>query len=136
MDSKRLTLEYVFIRLRLMSKLEINDKLIISDDYINIDKSYIPSITRSFHNANRKATNQYLDYVLKEAFQYSDELIEESNTIQLLRLMNELKNSLTGLANLKSTYNNDKLIQSELEVMTDNIATKIRVIEDFIDGKK
>ena len=52
-------------------------------------------------------------------------MLKEKNAQQLFRLTNDLKNSLNGLNNLKQTYSYDKLIQSEIDVMIDNIRSRL-----------
>lgn len=49
----------------------------------------------------------------------------EKSAVTVFRLTADLKNSLNGLNNLKQTYSTDKLIQSELDVMIDNIRNKL-----------
>ena len=49
----------------------------------------------------------------------------EKSAVTVFRLTADLKNSLNGLNNLKQTYSMDKLIQSELDVMIDNIRNKL-----------
>jgi hypothetical protein len=49
----------------------------------------------------------------------------EKAAVTVFRLTADLKNSLNGLNNLKQTYSTDKLIQSELDVMIDNVRTKL-----------
>jgi hypothetical protein len=119
-----LTSEYVFINLRLISKIEVGNKLVQTEKHINIDTSYFKSITRWFRGVNRNDTIKFMSFVFTKAFELNDKLLEykSENSIQtLLRLNSELKNSITGLVNIKHTYSSDKLIQSEIDVMIDNI---------------
>lgn len=123
-----LTLDDIFINLTLISKIEVGNKLFHYDKYINIDNSYFPSITRWFYGNNRKASINFISQILSKSFEYFFELIIVNNTEssqKSLRLNNDLKNSINGLTNLKLTYNYDKLIQSEIDVMIDNIRSKL-----------
>lgn len=123
-----MTQEDIFINLRLISKIEVGNKLIQSDKHVNIDTSYFQSLTRWFNGNNRKDSLQFINLILSKAFELNDKLLndksEESAQI-LLRLNNDLKNSLNGLVNLKQTYAADKLVQSEIDVMIDNISSKL-----------
>ena len=49
----------------------------------------------------------------------------EKSAVTVFRLTADLKNSLNGLNNLKQTYCYDKLIQAEIDVMIDNIRSKL-----------
>jgi hypothetical protein len=123
-----LTLDDIFINLTLISKIEVGNKLFNEDKYINIDNSYFPSITRWFYGNNRKTSINFISQILSKSFEYFSELIIANNSEsskKSLRLNSDLKNSINGLTNLKLTYNYDKLIQSEIDVMIDNIRSKI-----------
>lgn len=125
-----LSLEDVFINLSLISKIEIGDKLIQNDKYINIDKSYVKFFTRWMNGDNRTDNISFINNVLYKAFEYNEKLsTDQSSEIAqtLLRLNNDLKNCINGLMNLKQTYSNDKLIQSEIDVMVDNIRSKLNL---------
>lgn len=123
-----LSLDDIFVNLRLISKIEIGNKLVQADKHVNIDNSYLQSITRWFRGASRYNTIKFMSYVFTQAFELNNKLLEEKSeeSIQtLLRLNSDFKNSLSGLINLKLTYADDKLIQSEIDVMMDDIQTRI-----------
>ena len=124
----KLTADDVFVNLRLISKIEVGYKLVQSYNHVNIYNSYFQSITIWYKGANRNDTIKFMSLVLTKAFELNDKLLEDKSedSIQtLLRLNSDLKNSLTGLVNLKHTYSSDKLIQSEIDVMMDNILKHI-----------
>ncbi len=123
-----LTLEDVFVNLRLISKIEVGDKLIQTDKYVNIDTSFLKFFTRWYYGTNRNNTLGFINVVLLKAFEINNKLLEEKTdeSVQiLLRLTTDMKNSVNGLINLKHTYSSDKLIQSEIDVMIDNIRSKL-----------
>jgi len=123
-----LTLEDIFINLRLLSKLEVGNKLIKNNNNLNIDSSFLQSFTRWMNGTNRNDNLNFITYILNSAFDQIEKLIKlnTSESTQLfIRLTADLKNCTSGLLNLKNTYYNDKLIQSEIDVMIDNIRTKL-----------
>lgn len=123
-----LTSDDIFVNLRLISRIEIGDKLIQTDNHINIDTSYFQSITRRFRGNSRNETIKFISLVLHKAFELNDKLLEDKSqdSIQiLLRLNSDLKNSLSGLINLKQTYLSDKLFQSEIDVKMDYIQSRL-----------
>lgn len=123
------TIDDIFVNLTLISKIEIGHKLVQNGKYINIDNSYFQSVTRWFYGANRNSTLHFINLVLHKAYEIMFELYTQLNVQEsvqlLLRLNNELKNSINGLTNLKQTYYYDKLVQSEIDVMIDNIRSKL-----------
>ena len=130
LEDLNFSLEDVFVNLRLFSKIEVGDKLVYSKEnkHMNIDTSYFQFITRLFRGMNRNNNVQFISLVLAKAFEYNDKLILEKTeqSCQILfRLTSDFKNALNGLNNLKLTYSYDKLIQSEIDVMIDNIRSKI-----------
>ncbi len=123
-----LTLEDVFVNLRLISKIEVGDKLIQTEKYVNIDTSFFKFFTRWYYGTNRNNTMEFINTILNKAFELNNNLLDEKTdeSVQtLLRLTTDLKNSVNGLINLKHTYSADKLIQSEIDVMIDNIRAKL-----------
>lgn len=125
-----LSKEDIYVNLTLLSKIEVGDKLIRSksDKHLNIDTSYLQFITRWFKGNSRNTSLQFINLVLTKAFEINDNLLKEKTDIaaqSLFRLTSDLKNALNGLNNLKQTYNFDKLIQSEIDVMIDNIRSKL-----------
>lgn len=124
-----LTLEDIFVNLTLISKIDVGNKLIHNNKYINIDTSYLQFITRWLNGANRTNNLSFIKLILIKAFEFNDKLMDENTNdinIQLLiRLNNDLKNTINGLLNFKQTYYYDKLSQSEIDVLIDNIRSKL-----------
>ena len=126
---KEMTLEEIFVNINLISKIEVNDKLIINNKFINIDTTYIKPLTRWLYGNDRKSTLFFLNLIINKSFEYCDNILSEednnNNTKLLFRLTTEIKNSINGLLNLKQTYTCDKLVQAEIDVIVENIRTKI-----------
>ena len=120
-----MTPEQIFINLTVISNISSGNKLVMDDKFLNIDTSYFPSITRWLKGMNRSDILDFIGHVLQEAFEANDRWVKEKNGQMLIRLMSHLKNSLKGLNNLKQTYPNDKLVHSEIDVMMENIQTKL-----------
>lgn len=133
-----LSIEDIFVNLRLISKIDVGDKLVLTDKHVNIDTSYFQSLTRWYRGANRNNSIKFISVVLINAFELNDRLLEDKSeeSIQtLLRLNSDFKNSLSGLVNLKQTYSADKLIQSEIDVMIDDIQARIDINLKNLDFK-
>ena len=119
------TLEEIFVNLRLLSKIEDGDKLYQTGNYINIDNSFLQSITRKYYGLDRKKIIVFINLVINKSFVFIDNIIKSNNTNLLFRLKSDLKNSIPGLRNVKNTYGNDKLVQAEIDIIIDNIETKL-----------
>jgi hypothetical protein len=114
--------EKVFINLTVIAKIVSGDKLIVeNENLLNIDQSYLQCVTRRWNGANRASTSQFISTVLQHAFELNKRYTDEKNDRMRFRLTADLKNALAGLNNLKSTYAADKLVQSEIDVMMENI---------------
>lgn len=112
----------VFINLTVISKIASGDKLVLEHDHLlNIDTSYLQFVTRWWRGANRMEMLDFVNTVLSRAFEMNKHFLEEQNEVMIFRLTTDLKNALTGLNNLKQTYPHDKLVQSEIDVMMENI---------------
>jgi hypothetical protein len=124
-----MTLEEVFININLISKIEPNYKLYINNKFINIDTSYVQSISRWFFGNDRKTTIFFVNLVINKSFEYCDKLLNTKNidTKLLFRITSDIKNSINGLLNLKHTYSSDKLVQAEIDVIIENIRNKIEL---------
>ena len=124
------TLEDILVNLILISKIEIGNKLYQNGKYINIDTSYFQFISRWLSGNTRSNNIVFINIVLNKAFEFTEKLIKDNtleNLHSLSRLNNDLKNSINGLTNLKQTYSYDKLIQSEIDVIIENIRTKSEI---------
>ena len=115
----------IFVNLTVISNIVPGDKLLVDDRLLNIDTSRFQFVTRWFKGANRVDTMQFIRNVLSSAFTLNDECVTTKDGKTMLRLMSILKNVAKGLHHLKQTYANDKLIQSEIDVMIENIITKL-----------
>jgi hypothetical protein len=121
---KLLSLDDIFINLNLVSKIEVGDKLYVSDKYINIDTSYVQSIARWYYGVDRRSTINFVRLIIAKSFEFCDSLLN-SDSKMLFRLSNDLKNSISGLEKLKQTYFADKLVQAEIDVIIESIRAKI-----------
>jgi hypothetical protein len=124
------SLEDIFINLTLISRIEVGNKLVKNGKYVNIDTSYFQFITRWFNSQNRSDSIRFTASILSRSFEFSDSLAkhkDDESRQNLLRLNTSLSNAIGGLSNLSQTYHYDKLTQSEIEVMINNIRTKLNI---------
>lgn len=118
--------EDIFINLTVISKIAPGDKLIIDNGkHLNIDTSFFPFFTRWWRGANRTEVLQFMTNILNCSFELQQSYIYNHNEQALFRLTADLKNALTGLNHLKLTYPDDKLVQSEIDVLMENVRTRL-----------
>lgn len=118
-------IDYIFINLRLITKIEAGNKICINNNFINIDTSYIKSISRWYYDINRNDNLIFVKNIINNSFLLNEELTLTKNISLLNRLNNEFKSIINGLINYKQTYSTDKLFQSEIDVLIENIKYKI-----------
>jgi hypothetical protein len=124
-DKKKIDRDDVFVNLTVISNIMPGDKLITNENLLNIDTSRFQCVSRWLNGANRNDIMQFIRWVLENAFILNDECFSAKDSKTLLILMSTLKNVTKGLNHLKQTYSGDKLIQSEIDVMIENIITKL-----------
>jgi len=138
------SIDDIHTNLILISNINPKDKMIINNNLLNIDTSYIQSISRkiNYNNCNRNATLLFINNLMQQTYKIVDELMDnninvEINKSELLqRLGRELKNSIDGLLNLKTSYYYDKLTMSSIDVIIDNINNKLNMINNKTSIKK
>lgn len=141
----------ILTNLKIISKIKVNDKLSLdSDKYIIINQNnLITSITRYIYSINRNLNiiqlNEIYDdisnlvdgYLCSKYFSYYDhssnleyeKYLDLKNIIE--NILKDLKESKTGLFNLKKTYSYDILIDSQV----DNIINKVDNVINKINKK-
>tara|TARA_B110000285_G_scaffold170631_1_gene190995 strand:- start:14 stop:502 length:489 start_codon:yes stop_codon:yes gene_type:complete len=137
--------EVCLLNLKIISKLEENEKLITKDTILKIDKPYIlQGIKRWIANEKREITILRLNEIYKKSFDITDELLdneknndnnniinndnnilEDSNSQIFQKFIIEFTNSLTGINNLKKTYATDVPIISQLDMISNKLNTRL-----------
>ena len=145
-----LNIDQVFINLKIFSKIKKHDKLCFSGNSLEIDNRYAAFFRRWFSSDDRSKSIDYINAIIKRVFAivdetYSNEKTKESKTINnqsspfkeensnlLQRFSIELTNTMTGLDNLKKTYDDDSLIKSNLDLIMDKIKIRIDKINKLL----
>jgi hypothetical protein len=132
-----LTLNDLHANLIIISNIQPGQKLIVTNNLLSIDNRYISNFFRWQHGDDRIKTIKFVNTVIDKTFakiaeiksdmKYVTNSFETQNSI-LQRFNNELKNSLKGLTNLKTTYSTDASASALLDVMIENISNMINNI--------
>jgi hypothetical protein len=128
-ESNLFPIDNLFINLKVFSKIQKNDKLIINDSILQVDDRYLQSLRRWLSNDDRIRVVEHILKIYNDSFKYynyadnnyilpSDISIENNNDFKN-RLMCEIKNSIIGLKNIKYTYREDSVMASKLDLLID-----------------
>tara|TARA_B100000795_G_C22799143_1_gene440891 strand:+ start:734 stop:1189 length:456 start_codon:yes stop_codon:yes gene_type:complete len=131
------TLENCLLNLKIISKIEENDKLITKEDILKIDKPEIfQGIKRWFSKEKRDIAVERLNEIYKKSFDITDELLENDGEIQnniledsnsqiFQKFIIQFTNSLYGIENLKKTYSKDIPMIAHLDMISTKLNTRL-----------
>ena len=114
----------LIINLKVLSKLDKNNKLTTKEKFLNLQSSYFlpEAISRWWNGDNRDESLKFLDNLATKSIKF---LNENDDIIQ------NIKESLVGLENLKDTYSKCTQTNARLDVIIEKINKGIRDYEDL-----
>jgi hypothetical protein len=135
--------EEILVNLKVLSQTPRNRKLrMTSNGYFTLeDNNILVPLKRLLFGENREKLVRDLNYLFSGVgalvkLLLSSKFIDEKDTdesrkvlSQIAAIHRELENCLIGFENLKATYEPDKLMVGELEVMMDKVRAQIADIE-------
>ena len=138
MDKTKL-IDNCLLNLKIISKLEENDKLITDQDILKIDKPVIfQGIKRWYSKEGRNTTMERLNNIFEESFNITDEILRnaktddneennlnDSNSQIFQKFIVEFTNSLSGIDNLKKTYKDDIPMKSQLDMIGNKLNNRL-----------
>tara|TARA_Y100000389_G_C17466022_1_gene525615 strand:+ start:2847 stop:3311 length:465 start_codon:yes stop_codon:yes gene_type:complete len=141
------------LNLKIISSLNKDDKLTISDNEISIENNdFSQAIRRWWNSQNRSQSLDQIECVINEAFSITDTIFEEEsknfevkeenesfkeeNSSVLQRYLIELKGVHRGLDNLKLTYNEDVTIISRINILQERINIRTTKLNNVLIIKK
>ena len=146
-----------FTNLKILSKIQVGDKLLYQDDLFYIDSwTYIQPIYRWYYNESRSSTLKYLNDFIQSVFNlieiiYSNEMgtlennyyiqvskpqiFNEENSTLLVNIINELQNAINGLNNIKQTYKQDIHFVSSIDILIEKIQVRIKKVQNSLSIK-
>lgn len=142
---KEKSLTDYLLDLKVLSKLEVNQKLIIRENQLNIDTTYFQSINRAFTGDSRVSTLQYIEELNNNLSNEIENIldnysknrnIQDSPSNILINISQNLKLACKGLTNLTSTYISDNFNKSKIEIIIEQFQLKITKISEYIQIKK
>tara|TARA_B100000401_G_C52811750_1_gene724242 strand:- start:934 stop:1500 length:567 start_codon:yes stop_codon:yes gene_type:complete len=153
--------DYCLTNLKILAKIKVGDKLCFDDtlQHFSLDEwSYTQPLTRWWSSEGRKSTIKSLDEFIAAVFLtidniYSNEVSEvyngventyysrmatsnhvfkEENTNLLLSFVTELRNAISGINNLKQTYNTDVGTVSALDIIIEKMNVRVKKIQGIL----
>tara|TARA_B100000674_G_C37104200_1_gene585987 strand:+ start:30 stop:473 length:444 start_codon:yes stop_codon:yes gene_type:complete len=116
----------LIINLKVLSKLDKNNKLTTKEKFLNLQSSYIlpEAISRWWNGDNRDESLKFLDNLATKSIKFLNENDD---------LLQNIKESLIGLENLKDTYSKCTQTNARLDVIIEKIN---KGIKDYENSKK
>ncbi len=137
----------ILVNLKIISKINANDKLKVSNYSTSIEKEGLMSwLSRWYNGDSREKTITFIKTVVTDAINITNDIMNSTyinnkakrtvyeeneftkslNTLFLVK--NEMENCKTGIVNLKKTYEMDIQIISQLEVIINKIDIHLAII--------
>ncbi len=116
----------LIINLKVLSKLDKNNKLTTKEKFLNLQSSYLlpEAISRWWNGDNRDESLKFLDNLATKSIKF----LKENND-----LLQNIKESLVGLENLKDTYSKCTQTNARLDVIIEKINKGIKEYEESSD---
>jgi hypothetical protein len=146
-----------FTNLKILSKLQVGDKLLYQDGLFYIDTwTYMQPLYRWYYNETRNTTLKNLTDFIQSVFNlieiiYSNEMgslennyyiqvskptiFNEENSTLLINITNELQNTIQGLNNIKQTYKQDIHFVSSIDILIEKIQVRIKKVQNSLSIK-
>lgn len=116
-------------RLKLISKIGKNEKINVNRELHILDNNlWSTSFNRSFNMESRKGTRQFLENTYESIFTIIENYIKSNDELKKItahNIISDLQESITGLRNLKDTYDDDRKFGCDIDKLIDTIHVKL-----------
>lgn len=115
--------DQILLNLKMIAKVRQHEKISTRNSVAVVEKNGLAQgLWRWMYGEKRTLNLQFLTQVFERAFSY----------LQLhprdVRVMSEVQNATQGLQNLKTTYEDDPLTVARIQVLIDNIESRMSVV--------
>jgi hypothetical protein len=127
LSSDTYTIDTLLLNLKMLSRVQTNDKLYLEDKLFKIDRpKMVQGFFRWINDYSRTKTMDDIDILISLVQSYVKEnkaksRRNEEDNLNCQKILVELSKCGQGIQNLKITYNDDTFIQSKLEVINEKI---------------
>ena len=114
--------------LKVISRVNQHEKISTTSEIVRIDgtASWVQTLRRWYNGESRTTNLDTITNVIDNAFSQLDLYASKQNTsraekIFILALREDLKNTIEGLTNLKTTYEGDSVVLARVDLLTQRI---------------
>jgi len=107
-------IDYILTNLKIISLVQINEKISIYRGHLQIDYKPLQFIKRWFNNDSRESLINFLNDLLKKIIYLFENDLDKKN---IYTVLNEMDKILNGLNNLKITYSDDPITIVKLDTI-------------------
>lgn len=121
-------------RLKFIGKIQIGEKIDVKNMYLETD-SILTQITRTVLQNNRNKTLVFIHDTITKSFEVLrcyQKSKKKSEQLMCSYLIEDLKNSKTGLNNIKKTYERDPKFCCDIDTLLQMIEAKLSEIKIFL----
>lgn len=118
----------ILANLCFLSKIKPNQKIFVKYNKnikinfeFKIDNSYLQNLSRWYYGQGRNETVENLKKLINLSTEQLNIYKQNNNIANMTNYTNSLKESINGIENLKITYETDKIIVEELELIIQKI---------------
>ena len=132
--------ENLMTSLKVLSQVKQNQKVATSEEVIRIEdqNAWFQSFRRWYNRESRDKKIESISRVIDTAFSQLELLQKKhstaSNQVFLVRLQQELKNASSGLTNLRTTYEDDSVTRSRIDLLIERIGDTLEALKSSSVG--
>jgi hypothetical protein len=128
--------------LKVLSQVKQNQKVATSEEVVRIENQdqWFSSLRRWYNGESRERNIDSISRVIDTAISQLELLQQKdhsaSTQVFLVRLRQELHNAITGLTNLRCTYDQDSVTRSRIDLLIERIGDTLEHFSTKVnDGK-
>lgn len=122
----------ILTQLKIISMIRQHDKVSTRGDTVRVDKEYFQAVRRYVSGESREINLIHIAEIFNQAFELL--ALRQKDNIPIDWLQIELLNAKKGLENLKATYKDDTVIQAKLDVIIDQLTSKVKLKQEVAQG--
>ena len=132
--------------LKVISRVQQHERLATSNEVVRVEKmdqtwySYLLPLRRWYNGESRESNIQSVGKIIDNAFSqlrlYADKEKSTSEQLFVMRLTTDLENTIKGLQNLRTTYNNDSVAQARIDLLVERVQTQLNEFKNNDENKK
>ncbi len=132
--------ENLMTSLKVISQVKQNEKVATMEEVVRIEdpNAWFKSLRRWYNSESREKNIESISRIIDTAFSQLELLQQKrstSNQIFMVRLQQELNNAISGLTNLRCTYEHDSVTRSRIDLLIERIGDTLEHLKSPNDEK-